>query len=893
MLTVTIPDLKPNSQDASAFYLENIYQHQLFGDSNVSHSSIPSALAKPPAFSPPRYAIWVNSLWFLSLAVSLSGATTATMMRNWALNYISVTRTSKFYTSMEQARVRAILAKGNPGPYVFWGTGKEPIYLHFSLLLFLTGGLVYLFNVNQAVFYAVIWWVGFVAIIYAGETVRVFFMPNALNHTPLSWLALRIYLGIFYAALQVCSHIPQIHSLRDNARRHHRDLSARYRDGLLNGKRKESWEIASKRSSEIDSLILERILPALDDDSTLERFLDAIPGFCNSELTVLPLSFRVQKKLRETLDGFLSRTFSSNLISESIRIGRLITCLDAAHAALGPNAVSRILDNMFNGHWDEALQSVEIGHALRLWDHSRDYDANVRQIVACIIARVQGRDDRWTLLVKETFGVPDRVFRDYLAHGDNVLLSILIHVSREASRAGPFTWGILSSLSKFDIHNTLPELQHDFCTLWNDISQEARNRKQFSTPAKILCEIHHLYIALHQTAHATPAPSFTSTGSLDQGTNASHATFFTHTDSSDFVPDQPWSYSLCNIASHRPDSTTHDLVTISETVSLPTQPSDSPNASPHQSTHEYSTAQRQPEETNIMTGLPSPPDPSTTSEIGESSHALKATSPIHSCSASSDRPPQDDVATAQRDTTSTNLSYPLESDGQQDPALGLATPYAAPLVENSGTLSTCPTPAPLPASTPPVPNKSYTTYDASPTFITKSSLPAPAPDPFSPLPVPPLPNADFLSLRSGISVKGPSDNAMLSHLYPRRLVSNGDMLANAVLQLLIYCPPFRDLLRDARLVGQGEGGASGGSATSLMDASVRFMGEFAYKEMPSMAHRFLQQAGGSKVEEDEDGEKEDDDVHSFVSRDVFDGMEKRQFIINGVRYSFHVITFCY
>ncbi|KAH9987592.1 hypothetical protein BJV77DRAFT_950110, partial [Russula vinacea] len=89
LLTISFPDLKPNSQDTSAFYLQNIYQFQVFGNPNVSHPLIPSTLVKPPAFSPPRYAIWVNSLWFLSLTVSLSGALVATLYRNWAVQYIS------------------------------------------------------------------------------------------------------------------------------------------------------------------------------------------------------------------------------------------------------------------------------------------------------------------------------------------------------------------------------------------------------------------------------------------------------------------------------------------------------------------------------------------------------------------------------------------------------------------------------------------------------------------------------------------------------------------------------------------------------------------------------------------------------------------------------------
>ncbi|KAI0288240.1 hypothetical protein BC826DRAFT_878409, partial [Russula brevipes] len=82
LITVSIQDLRPNSQDTSAFYLENIYQ-VLTGPS-ASGASIPPTVAKPPAFSPPTYAIWVNALWFLSLVVSLTCALLATLQHQWA-----------------------------------------------------------------------------------------------------------------------------------------------------------------------------------------------------------------------------------------------------------------------------------------------------------------------------------------------------------------------------------------------------------------------------------------------------------------------------------------------------------------------------------------------------------------------------------------------------------------------------------------------------------------------------------------------------------------------------------------------------------------------------------------------------------------------------------------
>ena len=816
----------------------------------------------------------MNSLWFLSLTVSLSGALVATLFRNWAVQYISVTQTP-WYTITKRARTRALFAKENPGPYIIWGTGQEPTYLHFSLLLFIAGGLIYLFNINRPVFYAVVWWVGWITIYYSLQTLRVFFEPHTLFHTPLSRLTLRTYLGISYLVFQIFSCLPPLHGLRDDIRSHYRDLSRRYSKGILKGKRRETEEIALKPSSKIDALILERILLTLDEDHALETFFDAIPGFCDSDLCTLPLSSRVQTKFRQVLDGFLNRTFSSHFVSESVRLSRLVTCLNAAHAALESSAISGILDKIVKGNWDEA---VEIGHALRLSGHGRDHDLNVRRIVACIIVRAGERGDRWTKLVKEEFGLPDHVLRDSLAHGDSVLLSILIHISRENVRAGSWTPGILSSLSKFDVHNTLPRLQHDFCTLWNEFVQEANNQAYQGTPAKILREIRHLYVALHRD------------------TERVRTAFSDSTDSFDAILEQPSSYPLCDITSHRSGSTTPVPVAISSAVPLSTQPGDLPDASPHQSTPGGSTALRPAEETITISGLPSQPDLSTTSEIGKPSQSPTGTFPVQSGSPSTDRFIQDGVATVQPETTSAaKVSHPLERNEQQ----GSAIPCVAPLAV-SRILSTVPATEPLSPPTAPALNKSSATIEANPPFIFKSLLPASSSSffscdsPDSP-PHPhglPLRNPEVLSLLSGMSPKGPSDNASQLRLHPHNLVNNGSVyLANAVLQSLVYCQPFRDLFRDqGQLVGQCERGETAGGATPLIDATVGFLNQYAYVERSSLTH----QAARGKVIGDKDGNKEDDGMHSFLSTDMNDAMkEKRQFITMRVRSCAHVLEFCY
>ena len=265
------------------------------------------------------------------------------------------------------------------------------------------------------------------------------------------------------------------------------------------------------------------------------------------------------------MDAFLDRAFSSHLVTESVRNDRLITCLNAAHSALGPGGVSQILGNFFNGRRDEALKSLEIGHSLVRWGHSSDdlIDPNVRRIVACIITHAQDRDDRWAKLVTKAFDIPDGVIRDYRVHGDSLLLAILNHVTRNDLRIGRSEQGVLESLSQFDIHNTAAELQHDFCTLWNEVVQAAMNEGTSSFPTQILAGLRRHFADLHQ------------------GTNATPIRFPAPISDDDNVLSWPWSYRLCNIASHHPDLAADSPATNSPTVTPPTQFGYSPNASLH------------------------------------------------------------------------------------------------------------------------------------------------------------------------------------------------------------------------------------------------------------------------------------------------------------------------
>jgi hypothetical protein len=146
---MAVPDLRPNSQDTSAFYLGNIYQILADPNTTISPTSIISPVAQPPPFSPPRYAVWVNSLWFMSLVISLTCALLATSLQQWARRYTRVTQPARC-SPEKRARMRAFFSRGVDNmdlPLVVEGL---PTLIHLAVFLFFAGLIIFLLNVNAS-----------------------------------------------------------------------------------------------------------------------------------------------------------------------------------------------------------------------------------------------------------------------------------------------------------------------------------------------------------------------------------------------------------------------------------------------------------------------------------------------------------------------------------------------------------------------------------------------------------------------------------------------------------------------------------------------------------------------------------------------------------------------
>ncbi|KAN0131605.1 hypothetical protein V8E53_010447 [Lactarius tabidus] len=181
LISVSIQDIRPNPQDTSNFYLANIYQAAADPNHSNTSSSLPSS---PPKFSPPNYAVWVNSLWFLSLVISLSCALLATLLQQWARRYLRVTQPR--CGPEKRARIRAFFSEGVEKSLLLWAVETLPALLHISLFLFFAGLVVFLFNIELTMFSLVLSWVSICAALYGCITVMPIFFHDSPYNTPLS-----------------------------------------------------------------------------------------------------------------------------------------------------------------------------------------------------------------------------------------------------------------------------------------------------------------------------------------------------------------------------------------------------------------------------------------------------------------------------------------------------------------------------------------------------------------------------------------------------------------------------------------------------------------------------------------------------------------------------------
>ena len=481
--------------------------------------------------------------------ISITCALLATLLQQWARRYLKATQPR--YSPHKRARIRAFFAEGVDKFLLPWAVEALPTMLHLSLFLFFAGIAVFLWNVNLTIFKLVLSWIGLCTALYGCITFIPIFCHDSPYHTPLSLPVWHFVMGIpllTFRALERITGSFDCFSVETYFR--FRDLADGYGRLLVQGMQKIVEETAFNSPPEVDTRAFLWTFDCLDEDHELERFFAGLPGFRDSKMVKDPLpdlTSEQQGKLLDTLIGLSDRTASSDLLPEQVKIRRTVIC----RKALSPEDISRenikrVLHRILSGDHYGLVKSVDIVHFVRSWDNGDDEDIAMitRAVVSIIVARAQWRDGLWFAMAADAMGVHESVLRSHATHGNDLSLAILIHVVRQQyNLLWQDDWPnfefpkVLEAASKFDVLDTSPELQHEFCGLWNQVLHTAA--VDHGMTRCILRPIRNVYLTLH--LHTDSAPTHFSASTGDE----------------DYILYERSTYPLCIISGHHPDLTAH------------------------------------------------------------------------------------------------------------------------------------------------------------------------------------------------------------------------------------------------------------------------------------------------------------------------------------------------
>ena len=410
-------------------------------------------------------------------------------------------------------------------------------------------------------------------------------------YTPLSMPARYVVTGIAYLVYRilrwfnrlVCPHFQTFRARHFflHAIRHFQYMEESCRKSLAQGMQKTAEETALNSPSEIDTRAFMWTFDCLDEDHELERFFSGLPGFRSSKVVKDPLPNLTEEeksKLSDGLLGLLDRTLSSDLLPAPVKYRRAMICAKAIDPEHTPIF---ILHAILFKYQHSGLVTTTIANILRNCENNtsqgRLFYTQIE--ISRIITRRQVFDDSWYTLASNILGFPETSLRNYAAHGDSLSLVILIGLVRlQFTHFRKSYWpeyafsSVLEEASNFDAKVTSPELQHKFCTLWNQIVKEAQGNDRRMADL-ILRKIRSVYLSLHQDTDSAPIRFSASTDDLDD------------------ILCSLFSYPLCKAQDHRYDSTPHiheDDISMTLTRIIPHDPNipflnspDPPSSSTH------------------------------------------------------------------------------------------------------------------------------------------------------------------------------------------------------------------------------------------------------------------------------------------------------------------------
>ncbi|KAH9011652.1 hypothetical protein EDB85DRAFT_1101812 [Lactarius pseudohatsudake] len=478
LLRGSYQDLRLNSQEVSAFYLSQIYQL-----SAGQNTPLPFRVPDPSTFSPTPSSVRSSALWSLSLVISLACMVIATLLRQWARQYLHITQ--ELCGPRNRARVRELIVRGVEMEQLRRMSSVLPGLFHLSVLLFLSG-LIHSSN-NSGVDLAILLIALICIALYCFASVISLSPFGNIFYTPLSsfawfswsrvvWLTSTL-LYKFSIRLPFIGYRTQLHFW---------ELSRAYLSWTLRDTVVSMEDLARKRSSSLDPSVVSRVFDSLDAHEDLEQFLSTIPGFYDSsevKKDVSVLERLNDKTLAPAIVSFMDHSLSSNLLTGPKKQQRITICLQAMNA--DPLLLQCTFRQTLRTLNSDIFKCIDFVRLALEHLHSDDPDPWVKDYAQCVVAVAMNRvhlDDGAWIDIAWRYLKPHHTQYRWEAH--NLRLCNFIYLARQLvdsrlQNSDQFEHGrdwhvaLVEARKLVDVRGTARELRLEFGSLWHQLVDAA------------------------------------------------------------------------------------------------------------------------------------------------------------------------------------------------------------------------------------------------------------------------------------------------------------------------------------------------------------------------------------------------------------------------------------
>jgi hypothetical protein len=430
-IALSYPNLQQDPNVITQSLLTQISQQLSNANSNGTIVVASPSIQSP--FSPPTSVVFINSVWFLSLMLSLTCALMATLLQQWARRYLQIVQ--RKYAPLHHARIHEYFSRGARRFGIFGFVSALSLLLLISVFLFFAGLVVFAFRGNAVVAYFTAAIFGFLTVSYIALTLMSLIFHDCPYQTPLTsvlWFSTQI-IGLSFFSILHCG--AKLLYDRWGAVNERLVISLRRRIKIYRKSKTKSLSenIISKLESSTEHIsidtnknMLARTLHWLHEDHELEEFVAGIPALYKSEaftthngevqldirpvLAALPGPANSHVSLSWSIIGLAQRAITSNL-PKHIQQRRTQTCLRALYYI--PGAIRDLLASYAAGkHYclellpllnsPDSLEIIE-----ELWDTP---NSDVALSVRCAAAAVAAFTITPPLHVLEYFLAPDVPF---------------------------------------------------------------------------------------------------------------------------------------------------------------------------------------------------------------------------------------------------------------------------------------------------------------------------------------------------------------------------------------------------------------------------------------------------------------------------------------------------